>query len=204
MQTTWKKREGRATAIENGGTMAVEEYFQLEANNPETRCEYMDGYVYARAGGTANHDTIKSNIQRILWNLLRGSKCRVYSSDMKVYISETRYFHPDVIVTCDPRDRGTIQAIQSPRLVVEVLSPTTELTDRTWKLKNYRAHPTIEEYVLADSQSFKIEIYHKENNKWIYQAFENTNEITLSSLDMHFSLADAYTDVEFEETTEEA
>ncbi len=107
-------------------------------------------------------------------------------------------------MTCDPRDRGTVQAIQSPRLVVEVLSPTTELTDRTWKLKNYRAHPTIEEYVLADSQTFKIEIYHKEQNKWIYDAFENTDEITLSSLDMHFSLADAYTDVEFEETTEEA
>ncbi len=185
-------------AIKHRQTMTVEEYFQLEENDPDTRYEYIDGYVYALAGGTANHDTIKSNIQRILWNLLRGSKCRVYSSDMKVYISETRYFHPDVIVTCDPRDRGTIQAIQSPRLVVEVLSPTTELTDRTWKLKNYRAHPTIEEYVLADSQSFKIEIYHKENNKWIYEAFENNDEITLNSLGVHFSLADAYTDVEFE------
>ena len=188
-------------AIENRRTMTVEEYFQLEANDPETGYEYIDGYVYAMAGGTANHDTIKSNIQRMLWNLLRGSKCRVYSSDMKVYISETRYFHPDVIVTCDPRDRGKVQAIQSPRLVVEVLSPTTELTDRTWKLKNYRAHPTIEEYVLADSQSFKIEIYHKENNKWIYEAFDNTDDSTLHSLDIHFSLADAYIDVEFEETT---
>jgi Uma2 family endonuclease len=191
-------------ALEHQQTMTVEEYFQLEENDPDTRYEYIDGHVYAMAGGTANHDTIKSNIQRILWNLLRGSNCRVYSSDMKVYISETRYFHPDVIVTCDPRDRGKVQAIQSPRLVVEVLSPTTELTDRTWKLKNYRAHPTIEEYVLADSQSFKIEIYHKEQNKWIYDAFENTDEITLSSLGVHFSLVDAYTDVEFEETTEEA
>lgn len=62
----------------------------------------------------------------------------------------------------------------------------------------------LEEYVLADSQSFKIEIYHKEQNKWIYDAFENADEITLNSLGIHFSLADAYTDVEFEETTEEA
>ena len=191
-------------ALKHQQTMTVEEYFQLEENDSDTHYEYIDGHVYAMAGGTANHDTIKSNIQRILWNLLRGSTCRVYSSDMKVYISETRYFHPDVIVTCDPRDRGTVQAIQSPCLVVEVLSPTTELTYRTWKLKNYRAHPTIEEYVLADSQSFKIEIYHKEQNKWIYDAFENTDEITLSSLGVRFSLADAYTDVEFEETTEEA
>jgi len=122
---------------------------------------------------------------------------------MKVFISETRYFHPDVIVTCDPRDRGTVQAIQSPRLVVEVLSPSTEITDRTWKLKNYRAHPTIEEYVLADSKSLKIEIYHKENNKWIYDAFENNEEVTLNSLGVHFSLAEAYIDIEFEDAPEE-
>jgi Uma2 family endonuclease len=189
-------------AIEHPQTMTVEEYFQLEENNPDTRYEYIDGHVYAMAGGTADHDTIKSNIQRVLWNLLRGSRCRVYSSDIKVFVSETRYFHPDVIVSCDPHDRGTVQAIQSPRLVVEVLSPSTEMTDRTWKLKNYRAHPTIEEYVLADSKSRKIEIYHKENNRWIYDAFENNAEITLDSLGIHFSLMDAYTDIEFEDTAD--
>lgn len=61
-------------------------------------------------------------------------------------------------------------------------------------------HPIIEEYILADSQSFKIEIYHKEKGKCIYEAFENTDEIELHSLGVHFSLADAYTDVEFAET----
>ncbi len=186
-------------AIENPQNLTVEEYFQLEESNPDIRYEYIDGQVYAMAGGTANHDTIKSNMQRILWNLLRGSGCRVYSSDMKVFIAETRYFHPDVIVTCNPQDRGTIQAIQSPRLVVEVLSPSTELTDRTWKLKNYRTHPTIEEYVLVDSRSLKIEIYHKEHNKWIYDLFEINAEITLASLGVHFSLVDAYVDIEFED-----
>jgi Uma2 family endonuclease len=185
-------------AIEHPQNISVEEYFQLEEKDLDTRYEYIDGQVYAMAGGTANHDTIKSNIQRMLWNLLRGSSCRVYSSDMKVFISETRYFHPDVIVTCNPQDRGTVQALQSPRLVVEVLSPSTELTARTWKLKNYRAHPTIEEYVLVDSRSLKIEIYHKENNKWIYDLFENNEEITLNSLGVHFLLADAFVDIEFD------
>ena len=191
-------------ALEHRYSMTVEEYFQLEENDPDTRYEYIDGNVYAMAGGTANHDTIKSNIQRILWNLLRGGKCRVYSSDMKVYISETRYFHPDVIVTCDPRDRGTIQAIRSPRLIVEVLSPTTELTDRTWKLQNYCTHPTIEEYVLVNSQLLKIENYHKEQNKWIYEAFETTDNITLYSLGVHLPFVDAYLNIEFEENTGDA
>lgn len=190
-------------ALEHRQTMSVEEYFQLEENNHEIRYEYIDGHVYAMAGGTADHDTVKSNIQSLLWNFLRHSNCRVYSSDMKVYISETRYFHPDVIVTCDPRDRGRIQAIQSPRLVVEVLSPSTELTDRTLKLKNYRAHPTIEEYVLADSQSVKIEIYRKKGELWIYDAFENDDEIILHSLECRLSLVDIYAGVEFEDMPKE-
>lgn len=183
--------------------MTVEEYFQLEENNPSSCYEYIDGQVYAMAGGTADHDTIKSNMQRIIWALLRGSKCRVYSSDMKVYISATRYFHPDVVVTCDPRDRGTTTAILSPRLVVEVLSPSTEITDRTWKLQNYRAHPTIEEYILVDSRSLKIESYYKEQNRWIYDAFAPGDDIPLHSFGAHFPLVDTYTDVEFEATPSE-
>jgi Uma2 family endonuclease len=190
-------------ALEHSQTMTVEEYFQLEENDPDTRYEYIDGYVYAMAGGTADHDTVKSNIQSILWNLLRGNPCRVYSSDMKVYVSETRYFHPDVTVTCDPGDRGRIQAIQSPRLVIEVLSPSTELTDRTWKLKNYRAHPPIEEYILADSRSPKVEVYRKKNSLWIYDAFEHDDEVPFHSLGLHLSLTDIYSDVDFENIAKE-
>lgn len=189
-------------AIESPQTMTVEEYFQLEENNPDTHYEYIDGHVYAMVGGTANHDIIKSNMQRLLWHLLRGSPWRVYSSDMKVSISKTRYLHPDVIVTRDPHDRETVQAIQSPCLVVEVLSPSTEIIDRTWKLKTYRTHPTIEEYVLVDSKSIKIEIYHKENNQWFYDVFGGNEVITLYSLMVHFSLTDAYRNIEFEDATD--
>lgn len=186
-------------ALEHYQTMTVEEYFQLEEHDPDTLYEYIDGYVYTMTGGTANHDTIKSNIHRILWGLLRGGKCRAYTSDMKVPVTATRYYHPDVVVTCDPRDRGTTQVIRAPRLVVEVLSPSTEITDRTQKLKYYRAHPTIEEYLLIDSRLIKAEIYTKERTKWIYDAFEKDEEIVLPNLGVHFPLIDAYLDVEFAE-----
>lgn len=149
--------------------------------------------------GTFNHATIKSNIQRILWGPLRGGKCRVYSSDIKVYIAKERYFHPDVTVTCDPRDRGAGDLLQSPRLVVEVLSPSTELKDRTWKLQNYTAHPTIEEYLLVSSQALKIELYRKEHDKWVYSAFGVNDDIDLASLGVHFSVAEAYEGIDPEE-----
>lgn len=185
--------------------MTVEEYFQLEERDPNVLYEYVDGDVYAMVGGSANHDTIKSNIHRVLWNLLHGGKCRVYTSDMKVPVSETRYYHPDVIVTCDPRDRGTTQVIRSPRLVVEVLSQSTEMIDRTRKLKDYRAYPTIEEYLLIDSRSYKAEVYTKERVKWVYDAFEKDDEVILPNLGVRFLLSEAYMDVELGEllSTEE-
>jgi Uma2 family endonuclease len=186
-------------ALEHRQTMTVEEYFLLERNDPDARYEYVDGHIYEMAGGTFNHDTIKSNIQRILWGLLRGGRCRVYSSDIKVYIAKERYFHPDVTVTCDPRDRGAGDLLQSPRLVVEVLSPSTELKDRTWKLQNYTAHPTIEEYLLVSSQSLKIELYRKEQNKWVYSAFGVNDDIALASLGVHFPVAEAYEGINPEE-----
>jgi Uma2 family endonuclease len=186
-------------ALQHRQTMTVEEYFLLEKNNPDTRYEYIDGSIYAMAGGTFNHDTIKSNVQRILWELLRGGKCRAYSSDIRVYISKERYFHPDVTVTCDPRDRGAGDLLQSPRLVVEVLSPSTELKDRTWKLQNYTAHPTIEEYLLVSARSLKMELYRREQNKWVYSAFGANDEIHLVCLGVHFPVTEAYEGIDPEE-----
>src|ERR1700730_13029680 len=185
-------------ALEHTPTISVEEYFQLEENNPDTRYEYLDGYAYMMSGGSANHATISGNIYAILRSLLRGGPCRAYNSDMKVRVSETRYFHPDVTVSCDPRDRGTADLIQSPRLVVEVLSPSTEARDRGRKLQYYLACPSIEEYLLVDSRSMRIEIYRKEPNKWIYDAFEADDEVELASLGVRFPVVAAYEDVIFE------
>ena len=185
-------------ALEHTPIMSVEEYFRLEENNPDARYEYLDGYVYLMSGGSANHATIGGNIYAILKSLLRGGPCRAYNSDMKVRVSETRYFHPDVTVSCDARDRGTADFIQSPRLVVEVLSPTTEAFDRGRKLQCYTACPTVEEYLLVDPRSMRIEIYRKEQKKWIYDAFEAGDEVELASLGVHFPVIDAYEDVVFE------
>lgn len=191
---------GTPMALEYRQTMSVEEYFAFEERNPETRYDYIDGYVYMMAGGTVNHDTIKSNMERILWGLLRGSKCRTYSSDMRVFVSETRYYHPNVTVSCDPSDReGTKKIVQFPRLVVEVLSPSTETKDRREKLRDYLACPTIEEYLLVDSRSLRVEIYRKTGKKWIYEAFQPEDEIELDSLNIHFPLMAVYEDVEFTE-----
>ena len=185
-------------ALEHTPTMSVEQYFELEENSPDTRYEYSDGYVYMMSGGSANHAAISGNIYAILRSFLRGSQCRVYNSDMKVRVSEKQYFHPDLTVSCDPYDRGTVSVIRSPRLVVEVLSPSTEARDRGRKLQCYLACPTIEEYLLVDARSMRIEIYRKEQKKWIYEAFEDDDEVKLNALNVRFPIEDAYEDVIFD------
>jgi Uma2 family endonuclease len=181
-------------------TLTVEEYFELEKQNPEICYEYVDGYVYMMAGGTLNHDAIKSNIQGILWSFLRGKACHAYNSGAKVRISEKRYFHPDVTVTCDPDDRGTTDLIKSPRIVFEVLSPSsTEMRDRTWKMQSYLALPTLREYILVSSTARKMEMYRREAGKWVYYMFEAEDELELASIDLRFPVAEAYIDVQLEE-----
>ena len=122
------------TALPRRSTMSVEEYLQLDRDSIDTRYEYIDGHVVMMAGGTLDHATISANTISTLRNLLRGSSCRVFTTDARVRISQTRYLYPDVSVSYNTQDRGRVDIVQSPRLVVEVLSPSTEATDRGRKL----------------------------------------------------------------------
>ncbi|MGH2506790.1 MAG: Uma2 family endonuclease [Ktedonobacteraceae bacterium] len=190
-------------ALRNPSTITVEEYFALEENEPEARYEYVDGYIYAMSGGSINHGTIGFNIQRVLWNLLRGTPCRVFNSDLKVRISEMRYFHPDVTVSCDPRNQGKNLIVESPRVIFEVLSPSTEVKDRGQKLRDYLACPTVEAYLLVNQNVPRIEIYGKENATWYYDVFNAGDEVELPNLGIHFPIEEVYADVDFPEISEE-
>src|SRR5437763_33372 len=117
-------------ALSHDPLMSVEEYLQLDRSSTEARFEYIDGYVTMLAGGTLDHATIGANIITILRRSLRGSPCRVFTSDARVRLSLTRFVYPDATVSCDEQDRGQSDNVQSPRLVVEVVSRSTEGYDR--------------------------------------------------------------------------
>lgn len=188
------------TALHYQSPMTVEEYLALDRNSLETRYEYIDGTITMLAGGSANHSIIKINITGILSRLLARTSCRVYDSDLRVRISETRYVYPDASVSCDPQDRGQNDIMQSPRLVIEVLSPSTERYDRGKKFSYYRACPTIQEYVLIDSQSQEIQIYRREKVRlWTLHIYGPGDEVELNSLNIHFPFAQVYENVELPE-----
>ena len=93
-------------ALFHDPTISVEEYLQLDRNSIERRYEYIDGYVTLLDGGTLDHATIGANIISILRRSLRGSPCRVFTSDARVRISNMRFVYPDASVSCDEKDRG--------------------------------------------------------------------------------------------------
>lgn len=182
-------------ALEQHPTMSVEDYFALEENSEE-RYEYVDGRVYMMAGATKTYDTIKANMERNLWAPLRGSGCRTYSSDMRVFASPTRYYHPDVTISCNSDNLDEEATVRSPRVVIEVLSPGTIKTDYKEKLRAYLACPTIETYMLVDSWSMLVTMYHKEDQgQWRFQFFKGDDEVVIPGLNLHLSLADIYLDV---------
>ncbi len=172
--------------------MSVQDYFELERSNMEARYEYIDGYAYMLAGGTADHATIGGNVYAELRALLRRSPCRAYNSDMKVRLAEERFVFPDVSVSCDPRDRGTIDIVESPRLAVEVLSPSTQGYDRGEKARYYRACPTIEEYVLIEAQQQAVEVYRREKDFWKLYAFGPGDTVILASLNVKVPISAIY------------
>jgi Uma2 family endonuclease len=182
--------------------MSVEDYLTLDRTSVEARYEYLDGYVYMLAGGTADHSSISINLTSLLHNLLRSSHCRVYNSDLKVRLSQKRYVYPDASVSCDQRDRGSTDTVQFPRLIVEVLSSSTEAYDRGRKFAYYRACPTIQEYVLIDTQRQGVEVYRRQSDTlWTLHPCGPGDQVELASLSLSFSIAALYENVELPEDT---
>lgn len=177
-------------------SMSIEEYLDLDRRSSETRYEYIDGYVRMLAGGTPDHAKIAANVIGVLYGVLEGSTCGVYTSDVRVCLSETRYVYPDIAVSCDARDQEQEEMIQYPCLIVEVLSPSTEAYDRGRKLAYYRQCPSIREYVLVDSQRQTVEVFRREKNTfWTYHAFGPGDEVELASLSVRFPLVKLYRNV---------
>jgi Uma2 family endonuclease len=147
--------------------MSEDDYLALEARSPE-RHEYVLGNVYAMTGASLRHNIIAGNVYSVLRAHLRGSPCRTFMSDAKLRVAKTKsYYYPDVMVTCDPRHQSVEPGdtvVDTPRLVVEVLSERTEATDRREKLLAYRSLPSLQEYVLIAQEEARIEIHRREGD----------------------------------------
>jgi Uma2 family endonuclease len=176
-----------------------EEYFAWEEGQLE-RHELIDGFVYAMSGGTQNHSAIKLNIGSLIKAHLRGSKCSVFNSDLKVNILNTpNYTYPDLSVTCDDRDRENEMSITYPCLIVEVLSNSTEAYDRGKKFEKYRRNPNLIDYILVSSDEIAIDIYHKNDaGDWLFLSFRAGDQLDLKSIGLSLSIEQFYEEIVFD------
>lgn len=180
--------------------MTVEEYLEWESQQ-EMRHEYVYGELFAMTGGTIPHNDIALNLYTALRPHLRLRGCRINVSDVKVQVSlASPYYYPDIIVSCDTQDRNARKFIQSPTLIVEVLSPSTEAKDRGEKFISYQTMSSLQEYVLIDSEKVAVECYRRgEGRMWLYSPYRAGDMITLSSLEFECPIELLYEGVSFEE-----
>lgn len=180
--------------------LTPDDYLQLEAESP-IKHEYINGDVYAMAGATDAHVTIAGNLFALLRSHVRGTGCRVYIADMKLRV-ETRncFYYPDVLVTCDERDAETATYKRFPKLIVEVLSESTEAFDRGNKFFDYQTLETLEEYVLINTQHQRVECFRRNpEGLWVLQSYTPANEtFELQSLTFSDTLSALYEDVSLE------
>lgn len=175
--------------------VSIEEYHEIERIS-EVKYEYSNGRIYEMSGGTTEHSRIAINMINALELHLGEQVCRVFNSDVKVLPlgDENPSYYPDVTVTCNPDDykRGST-AIRSPRLIIEVLSPSTAFKDRGEKLFAYKACASVEEYVMISTRRQAIEVYRRESaNKWEKIQYTAGQMVTLASVGLTIPVARVY------------
>ncbi len=178
--------------------MTPQEYLEWETTQ-DLKHEYIDGEVLAMTGGTIPHNLVAGNLYALLKSHLRGKGCRVLIADVKVQISAAGpYCYPDVMVSCDERDRNAVKLIQHPCLIVEVLSPSTEAYDRGEKFRRYRQLPTLQDYVLIDSTQISVDRFSRlSNHRWELQSYGQGEMLHLPSIHWQGEIELLYEEVSF-------
>jgi Uma2 family endonuclease len=182
--------------------LTEEEYLAIELA-AEYKSEFYRGEMFAMAGGSPRHALLGLAMGSELRARLKGSNCRVYSSDLRVRLAPSGFYaYPDVVVVCGALQfvPGTQDTITNPSVLIEVLSPSTEAHDRGFKSAQYRAVPSIKEYAFVWQGEARVEVYSRNaDGEWgVFREFQGLNAVCrFPALGCEVPLADLYADVEF-------
>jgi Uma2 family endonuclease len=177
-----------------------EQYLEIE-RKAEFKSEYYQGEMFAMAGAGWTHNRLVANLIATLHQQLRSRPCQILPSDMRVQVEATgMYTYPDVIVVCgEPQfldeKRDTLL---NPSLIVEVLSPSTEIYDRIRKFEYYCSVESVSEYLLVSSERVRAELYTRQpEGRWLLIAAHRMEDsLDLQSVGVHLALADVYEKVD--------
>ncbi|MBA3388675.1 MAG: Uma2 family endonuclease [Actinomycetota bacterium] len=147
------------------GSLSVKDYLALE-ESANVRHEYIAGEIYAMVGVSRRHSRIAGNVFRRLANSAVGGPCRVHQSDVKFRVNDDVFYYPDVMVACGTEPENPYFE-DEPCLVVEVVSPSTEATDRREKLAAYKRVSSLKAYLILDQERMRVERHFRdEEGTW--------------------------------------
>lgn len=177
-----------------------EEYLNLEERS-DTKSEFYGGEIYVMAGASIEHNQIVRNLSTELDNALRGGECQVFVADMRLYVARHQLFtYPDLLVVCGslPRMPGRRDTLDDARLIIEVLSPGTEVYDRGEKFLFYQSLPSFEEYlVVGQDRPFAERHVRQSPSQWLSTTYGSRSEtLELASLQLTIPLDSIYRGVE--------
>src|ERR1051325_3641947 len=180
-------------AVKQMAPISVEDYLVGEELS-EVCHEFIGGAVHAMAGTSEEHKYIAGSLYTALSSHLSGKPCRPYFADLKVRLQIARtdiFYYPDVMVVCDPRDTERYFK-RHPKVLIEVLSPDTERTDRREKFISYLQIDSLEEYVLDAQDTMEVTIFRRAN-EWQPEILRQPEEqLRLASLDFSLPLRSVY------------
>ncbi|MGB3237755.1 MAG: Uma2 family endonuclease [Geitlerinemataceae cyanobacterium] len=174
-----------------------EQYLEIELIST-IKHEYIKGQIVAMAGASKAHVIITGNLSALILNHLRGSGCLSYTTDMKVRLPTLGiFYYPDLAVTCDDRDkRSNEDYILYPKLIIEVLSDSTEAFDRGDKFSDYKTILGLEEYILIHQKQILVEQFQRQSDRlWMPQIYRPGDTLEFSSLQFSFPISALYENI---------
>jgi Uma2 family endonuclease len=173
--------------------MTVEEYLEFEETSP-IRHEYVNGAIYVMNGVSVAHARITRELASAFRGHLRGGPCEPFSSDLKLLIrsdTDDVIYYPDVMVACD-REHWGPNYVPNPKLVAEILSPSTRHIDLREKAMTYRRIASLEEYVVLAQDDHQVTV-HRRVEKWRPQSYSGPQaKVEFRSIGLSLSLAQIY------------
>jgi len=180
--------------------MGLDEYLEFDKNSEE-RWEYFDGEVFCMSGVSRAHAIIESNTALELIAKSRQEGCQVFPASMKIKVPVLpTYRYPDLSVSCGTAEFiqvGGVDCLTNPRLIVEVLSASTESYDRGAKFTEYKSIPSFSEYLLISSTVISVVLHQKHHDRfWLQSEYTTGESFHLNTLDLDVAVDDLYRGVD--------
>lgn len=182
----------------------IADYLAIEQED-NLRYEFHEGKLFAMAGGSLNHSDICLNISSELRSKLRkkNKSCKAFNSEMKIeVVPGGKYLYPDAGVSCpDHKESSHLKgAITNPRLVVEVISPSSSVYDQNTKFRLYFSMPSVKEYLIISQDEPAVRLYRRHGSGdlfGVHTAEGLESSIELASIEVTIPLADIYYGIGF-------